>query len=97
MSGPRLSTIILSTMLLELRGAGRRCRRRTGSPCPASWPAGDLRRQRLALLDHPPHLAAQRERRRTAPGTISLNRNIVPTSRGFSVLMKVPPLEMFFV
>jgi len=26
-----------------------------------------------------------------------LKRKIVPTSRGFSVLMNVPPLEMFFV
>ena len=57
---------------------------------------GDLRRQRRAVLDHPAHLAAQRERLRCA-GSISLNRKIVPMSSGFSVLMKVPPLEMFFV
>ena len=30
-------------------------------------------------------------------GSISLKRKIVPTSSGFSVLMKVPPFEMFFV
>ena len=63
---------------------------------PASWPSGTCGGSGA------PSLTTQRTSPRNASGSdcagnISLNRNIVPTSSGFSVLMKVPPFEMFFV